>query len=117
MAKKKEDKTESYLEIALRIADDPDCHFIADIIAEMPISMRTFYDHKLQESQELKEKLNKNKIAVKKALRKNWQNLDNATLQIALYKLLADETEREALRDKPNGEQLQPNEGIKIVFE
>jgi hypothetical protein len=115
--KSKEDKTANYLEIALKIADNPDCHFISDIVAQMPCSTSTFYDHKLEQSEKLKEKLNKNRIEIKQLLRKKWLDNPNATLQIALYKLLADEHEREALRDKANNEQLQPNEGIKIFFE
>lgn len=117
MRKTKEEKTPEYLKLALKLADNPDCHFIADIAAEMPISLKQFYNHKLHEVPELKEKLEKNKIAVKQQMRKRWQDWDNATLQIALYKLLADNEEREALRDKTNNEPMPHNEGLKIIFE
>jgi len=75
-------------------------HFIADVIAILPCSKATFYDHfpdKSDQLDELKTLITSNQVDVKKQLRKKWLISDNATLQMALYKLLADDGERKSL--------------------
>ena len=71
--------------------------FIEDVVTFLPCSKPTFYKHKLNEVDELKESLEKNKIDIKVSLRNKWYKSENATLQMALYKLLASEDERRRL--------------------
>jgi len=71
--------------------------FIEDVVAFLPCSKRTIYDHKLQECDELKDLLEDNKVAVKLKLRKKWEVSDNATLQMALMKLICTDEERKRL--------------------
>ena len=71
--------------------------FMDDVFAFMPCSKATFYNHKLEQLDDIKELLEENKIKTKSALKSKWFKSDNATLQMALYKLLASETERKAL--------------------
>lgn len=103
MAKKQipinKDKKEEYLKEAIKIASEQELYFIEDISALMPVSLSTMYYYKLQESEELKAIIKANKQKKKLKLRKNWEDSTNATLQIALYKLLATNEERKILSD------------------
>lgn len=90
-------KKEELLSKAISVTKEKNLFFIEDIVAFLPCSKRTFYEHKLHESQELKEVLENNKITVKTSLRKKWRESDNATLQMALYKLIASTNERKCL--------------------
>ena len=67
--------------------------FIEDIVAYLPCSRATFYNHKLDKLDTIKEALEKNRIEIKCSLRKKWYNSDSAVLQIALYKLIATDEE------------------------
>ena len=74
--------------------------FKADIWAHIGISHSTFYEHFSDFSECLKEieqALLKNKIDLKVGLRRKWRDSENATLQLALYKLVCTNEERLAL--------------------
>ena len=85
---------------AIAQAKKHNLYFISDVIAYLPISRQTFYDWKFDKIDKLKGILQDNKICVKVALRKKWQELDNATLNIALYKLVGSNKERRMLADR-----------------
>lgn len=81
---------------AKEIAENEGYCFSADVIAELGIATSTFYDYfpaDSEESESLKAIFRKNKSKEKIKLRKKWSKSDNATLNIAYYKLLADEEE------------------------
>jgi len=63
--------------------------FIDDIVAFLPISTSTFYEWKLQESEELKELLNANRTELKVSMRSKWYKSNAPALQMALMKLIA----------------------------
>ncbi len=67
--------------------------FIEELVSYLPCSMKTFYNYKLQDLQVVKEQLEKNRIMKKIELRNKWYNSENATLQITLYKLIANSEE------------------------
>jgi hypothetical protein len=90
-------KTKDLEKQAIKAARENNLHFIEDVVALMPCTKPTFYEHKINESNELKSILTNNKIAEKQKLRKKWSESDNATLQMALYKLLANDEERKKL--------------------
>lgn len=74
--------------------------FIEDVVIYAGCSKPTLYKHLPIGSDglnELKELLEKNKIDVKIKLRKKWLESDNATLQLALMKLVATDDERKRL--------------------
>lgn len=98
MAYTKKEK-EAILKKAIKAAKDKKLFFMHYVVAYLPISSRTFYEWKFQESQELKDILEENAILKKAQLLNKWSNSDNATLQIALFKLLATDNEREILAD------------------
>ena len=73
----------------------------------LPCALRTFYNHKLHELPSIKEALFEQRVARKSNLIKRWEGSENATLNIAAFKLLADEDELERLNGdkKPLAEQ------------
>jgi hypothetical protein len=64
------------------------------------ISKPTFYDYYKVDSNEfniIKGALNKNRIELKVSMRSKWYKSENPTLQMGLYKLLANEDELDRL--------------------
>ena len=75
--------------------------FIEDICAMCGISKFTFYEKFPTDSNdyhELSKLLEENKIALKVGLRKKWYESDNATVQMALYKLCSTTEEHKRLQ-------------------
>ena len=74
--------------------------FVEDVCAYLGINKTTFYKYievGTNEFNELKELLEKNCIDIKVGLRKKWFDSDNATLQMALYKLTSTDVEHRKL--------------------
>ena len=95
-----QDEQDELFEQALKIAKEKRLIFVEEVIAYLPISKPTFYDYYPKDSNdfnELKRVINDNKIDIKQGLREKWYESDNATLQMALYKLTAREEERKKL--------------------
>jgi len=70
--------------------------FMDDVIAFLPCSKPTFYDYFRPDSNELnelKELMELNRIELKVSLRSKWYKSNAPALQMALYKLIADESE------------------------
>ena len=81
---------------ALEAIENKKLIFIEDVIAHIAISKETFYRFYPVESNEydnIKTKLDKNRIDIKSSLRKRWYEGDNPTTQLVLYKLLSTDTE------------------------
>ena len=73
--------------------------FIEDIVAYVPCGKTTFYELfplGSNELNELKELLEKNRVEIKVSMRSKWYKSENATLQLALMKLIG--TDEEAHR-------------------
>lgn len=86
-------KTKELEEKALSAIEENSLVFIEDVVAYLPCAKKTFYEHKLHESHDIKKALETNRVQTKVRLRQTWLMGDNATAQIALYKLLSDENE------------------------
>lgn len=74
--------------------------FIEDIVAFLPINKSTYYEFfplESNESNELKEMLETNRIEIKSSMRSKWYKSENATLQMALMKLICTDDERKKL--------------------
>jgi hypothetical protein len=69
----------------------------SELVAYLPISERTFYEWQLHESQEILAKIHACKVARKAAMRRKWIASDVPALQIAAYKLEADDEEVDIL--------------------
>ena len=66
--------------------------FIEDIVAFLPIAKKTFYEYfplDSNESNELKELLETNRVSLKVSMRSNWYKSNAPALQMALMKLIA----------------------------
>ena len=75
--------------------------FIEDIVSFLPITKPTFYEYfkvDSNEFNELREMLDLNRIEVKNSMRKKWFDSENATLQMALMKLICSDDERKKLQ-------------------
>ena len=73
--------------------------FIEDIVAYVPCGKTTFYELfplGSNELNELKELLEQNRVEIKVSMRSKWYKSENATLQLALMKLIG--TDEEAHR-------------------
>jgi hypothetical protein len=88
---------EEILKQALTAIDTEECVTIEEVLLYLPISKKTFYDWELHELHDLKDAINSMKIKLKKGMRRNWRKSDNATLQIAEFKLMANPDEADAL--------------------
>lgn len=85
---------------ALKILEKhPDIYFISDLAEEMDIARATFYNNELDKLDSIKNALHRNKRIIKRGLRNKWYKGENATTQVALYKLLADEDELSRLNN------------------
>ena len=71
--------------------------FIDDIVAFLPISKSTFYEWKLEQSEELKELLEQNRVELKVSMRSKWYKSNSPALQMALMKLIANKDELKRL--------------------
>jgi len=86
---------------AIEVIDKNKLVFVEDICAMIGISKPTFYSHfevGSNDFNELSNMLEKNKISLKVMLRKKWLDSDNATTQMALYKLCSTPEEHKKLQ-------------------
>jgi len=84
---------------ALADAEEHELLFIEDVVSYLPCNKDTFYRFfptGSDEYDEIKEVLDRNKTNKKVSMRKKWFESDNATLQVALMKIIA--TNEEAHR-------------------
>jgi hypothetical protein len=85
------------LQKALSAIDNEECVTIEEVLLFLPIATSTFYAWEMEKSEDLKDALNAMKVKLKKKMRRNWRNSDNATLQIAEFKLISSDEERDKL--------------------
>lgn len=90
-------KTDEMIKRCLDVIKKHKCVFVEDIIPLVPFTKKTFYERDLHECDAIKSALENNKIQMKRGLRAKWYNNDNATTQIALYKLIGTDAELERL--------------------
>lgn len=99
--------------LALQAIKENGLVFDSEVWAYIGISEKTYYNHQLQELQTIKESLRKNRITAKTSQRRKWADSDNATLQLAHYKLIAEDEERKKLSQTytdvtTDGDKIQP---------
>ena len=74
--------------------------WIEEVVSYLPCSKPTFYEHKLNEIDTIKAAIEKNRNDLKIGLRKKWYESENATTQIALYKLIGTEEESDRINSQ-----------------
>lgn len=85
-------------EMALTAIADYELLSIVDLAATLPVSRATFYSRGINKLDSIKKAFEKNRLSIKAKLRKQWVDSDaSATVQIALYKLAANEDELQRL--------------------
>ena len=75
--------------------------FVEDVVAMCGISKPSFYEHFKVDSDDfndIKGLLEQNKIDIKVSIRRKWNDSDNATAQMALYKLCSTKEEHMKLQ-------------------
>ena len=90
-------KTKELEKQAIEAIEKYKLFFIEDIVSYLPCNKTTFYEHKLNESNAIKEALTKVKTDIKVSMRSKWYKSDNATLQMGLMKLIGTDEERKKL--------------------
>ena len=85
--------TEELEELVLDAISDNELVFFNEIEHFVPSCKSTLEKHGLHKMGTIKEALAKNRVSTKKDLRNKWKESDNATVQVALYKLISDEDE------------------------
>jgi len=86
-------KTEELEKQALEAIEKHKLFFIEDIVAYLPCTKPTFYEHKLNESNAIKDALTEVKTNLKVSMRSKWFRSENPTLQLALMKLVSSDEE------------------------
>lgn len=93
-------KTEDLLKTALEAIEKHKLFFIEDIIAFLPCSKPTFYEHFPNESDNYKRlfnELERNRTELKVSMRSKWYKSNAPALQMALMKLICNDDERRML--------------------
>jgi hypothetical protein len=67
--------------------------FIDDVVAYLPCSRATFYNHRLDKLDTIKDALTKVKTEIKVSMRSKWYQSTNPTLQMGLMKLISSDEE------------------------
>lgn len=116
--------TEELYNKALEVIEDKGLYFVEDVTAYLGIAKSTFYDHFPEESNQsndIKDALQKNRIQVKVKMRTKWYESDNATLQMGLMKLLSSEYELRKLSMQhtkhSGGVDLNPPQNLKELYD
>jgi hypothetical protein len=95
----REMEKEKMIQKILQIINEYSITTIKGVAAYLPFTRATFYNNGFDKLDIIKDAIDNKKVELKESLRSKWFLSDNPTLQIALYKLLADETELKALNN------------------
>jgi hypothetical protein len=91
-------KKDELIDLSMAAIEEHKCKFIDDLVAFLPCTPSTFYNHELEKMETIKAKLYKNKIKTKIKLMKNWEDeAAPASCQIALMKLVTSKDQRDIL--------------------
>lgn len=85
---------------ALQAIEERNLFFMEDVIAFLPCDRATFYRKfppKCDEYNNIRRILETNKVRTKSAIRHRLFSMDNPTAQLALYRMIATQEERDAI--------------------
>jgi hypothetical protein len=104
---------------ALRVIDDEQITRVTDLVAYLPISRATFYNWELDKLDVFQEKVNEIKISLKNKMKRKWIDGDNPALQIAAFKLIAedDEVDKVTLTKVKNETTMTVKPSVSIAFD
>lgn len=104
---KKRKEYEDIVDLCIKAIKKYKILFISDLVTFLPISRATFYNYKLDKLDSIKDAIDDNKIMMKQALRARWFENPAPALQIALYKMICTEEERNAISNNPQPAKLE----------
>ena len=113
------EKQKEYIEKALKVIKDEKIFYIDEIASSIGMSRSNFYFYLLEKMDIIIEAIEQTKISIKKKLRAKWEDSESATLQIALYKVIANDDETQRLNsDRGNNQNNAPTPPpqVTIVF-
>jgi hypothetical protein len=99
---------------ALAAIDKHSLMFIEHIVAFLPCSKKTFYEHKLHESNAIKKAVEEMRVGKKTKMLSNWINSETPSLQIAAMKMISEE--HEAHRLNGTRQEIKHEGGIKSTL-
>ncbi len=111
-------KVEEYKLELLNVINEKKIAFLDHAFAFTSFSRSTAYNYGLDKLDSIKDALRKNRVKAKAYMLNKWIKSDNATLQLAAYRLCADTEEHQKLNQQyidhtSKGEKIQP---APIVF-
>lgn len=111
-------KTQEYKTELLDVIKKHKIAFFDHCFAFTSFSRSTAYEHNLDKSDDIKNAIAQNRVKAKNYMLNKWIASDNATLQLAAYRLCADPEEHQKLNQQyidhtSKGEKIQP---APIVF-
>jgi len=104
-------KTEELEKKALDAIKKHKLMFIEHIVAYLPCSKNTFYDHKLHESNDIKKAVESMRVSRKTKMLSGWIDSEVPSLQIAAMKMISEE--HEAHRLNGTKQEIKHDGGIK----
>lgn len=110
-------KTEELEKLAITAIQEKKLFFIEDIVANLPCTKETFYQHFPVDSdgyKRVREVLDRVKTEIKVSMRSKWYKSDHPALQITLYKLIATKEEQQAISMQHIDVDIPENTEIKI---
>lgn len=113
--------TQELKEKSLSVIEEHQLYFISDVVAFLPCDKTTFYNHFPVDSNDfndIRKRLDANKINDKVKLRRKWLKSDNATMQMGIMKLLSEDEELKKLAmeyKEHSGEIKLPTLSVEVV--
>jgi hypothetical protein len=89
--------TEELEQMSIELIEKHQIISIKELASFLPISRQSFYNHGLDKFDSIKDSMERIKTSTANELRIKWKNSDNATLQVALMKLVASDEDRKRL--------------------
>lgn len=89
--------TEELEQMSIELIEKHQIISIKELATFLPISRQSFYNHGLDKFDSIKDSMERIKTSTANELRIKWKNSDNATLQVALMKLVASDEDRKRL--------------------
>ena len=90
-------KKQEIIDLCMEVIESRNVIFIEELICYLPISKSAFYNWNLHEMDSIKDAITASKVDKKAQLREMWMMSENATLQVANYKLMATDEEHDRL--------------------
>lgn len=91
------ENTEKYKEELLKVIKTEKIKFFDHCFGYTTFSRSTAYEHNLDKSDTIRDAINTNKVTAKNKMLNKWEQSSQPTLQIAAFRLMADETEHKKL--------------------